>query len=195
MVNLVPLLTVGHGVTGAEEFAALLRGAGVVSIVDIRSAPGSRRSPAFRRVELALWPPEHAVSYRWEPRLGGFRRSKPDTANVALRHPAFRGYADHMRTPQFLEALDAVVAEAAALCAPDRPSPGPPASSCVMCAESVWWRCHRRMVADAAVLTRAVEVGHLMHDGRVVPHRLTDSVRVDEGLLVYDGGVRTLPGT
>lgn len=152
--------------------------------MDVRSAPGSGRHPHFRREEMELWLPKAGIAYRWERELGGWRRPSADSANLALRHPAFRGYADHMRTRGFWAALDRVLEEAS----------GPPTA--VMCAESLWWRCHRRLLADAAVLARGVEVRHLLHDGGWQPHTPTQGVRVDpEGLLVYDvGQASTLPG-
>jgi uncharacterized protein (DUF488 family) len=96
--------------------------------------------------------------------------------NVALRHSGFRAYADHMATPDFVAALDEVLAEAA-----ER-------STVVMCAESLWWRCHRRLIADFATLVRDVGVRHLMHDGRLSEHRPTEGVRRDGDLVVYDVG-------
>ena len=181
----VSLFTVGHGTLAQADLADLLTGAKVVSLVDIRTAPGSRRHPHVARDELEVWLPADGVAYRWERRLGGFRKAAPGSPNVALRHPSFRGYADHMRTPVFWEALDSVVADAA-----ER-------RVAVMCSETLWWRCHRRLVADAAVLARHVGVQHLGHDGRLSPHRLTDGVRLgDDGLLVYDvGGTGRLPGS
>jgi uncharacterized protein (DUF488 family) len=98
-----------------------------------------------------------------------------------MRVPAFRGYADHMDRGDFATALDAVVADAGRL------------RTTVMCAESVWWRCHRRLLADAASLLRGVEVRHLFHDGRVASHQPTDAAHVVEGRLVYDSGAQSLP--
>ena len=101
---------------------------------------------------------------------------------MALRNAAFRAYADHMGTAEFNAALDEVLAAAA-----DR-------RTAVMCAESVWWRCHRRLLADAVVLTRHGEVRHLFHDGRSTPHVVTDGARVADGAVVYDlGGDAPLP--
>jgi uncharacterized protein (DUF488 family) len=178
------LLTVGHGTLGQQELTELLREAGVESLVDIRTAPGSRRSPHVHRLELARWLPESGVGYRWEPRLGGFRKPEPDSPNVALRNASFRGYADYMQTPTFWEALDAVLAEAG-----ER-------TVVVMCSESVWWRCHRRLVADGAVLARDVDVAHLMHDGRRSAHRLTEGARLTErGQVRYDRGEEPLFGS
>lgn len=171
------LLTLGHGTLGAPQLSQLLQGADVISLVDIRSAPGSRRSPHLHRTQLAQWLPDAGVDYRWEPALGGFRKPEPDSPNAALRNSSFRGYADYMQSPPFWEALDAVLVQAEQRVV------------VVMCSESVWWRCHRRLVADAAVLARDFAVEHLMHDGREVPHRLTDGVRLtEEGRLRYDGG-------
>jgi uncharacterized protein (DUF488 family) len=178
------LLTLGHGTASAEELTALLHGAGVVRLVDVRTAPGSRRHPQVRREAMAGWLAEAGVAYRWEPELGGFRRPSADSVNHALRHPAFRGYADHMRTPPFRAALDRLLAEAAA------------APTSVLCSETLWWRCHRRLLADAAVLVRGAEVLHLDHRGRLEPHRPTEGVRRDGELLAYDlGATPPLPGS
>jgi uncharacterized protein (DUF488 family) len=170
------LLTVGHGTASAEELVALLEGAGVERLVDVRTAPGSRRHPHVRREAMAGWLGGAGVTYRWEPELGGFRRPDPASVNTALRHPAFRGYADHMREPRFWAALDRLLAEAAA------------EPTVAMCSETLWWRCHRRLLADAAVLVRGAEVLHLDHRGRLEPHRPTDGVRRDGDLLAYDLG-------
>lgn len=172
------LLTVGHGTLAADELAALLREAEVAALVDVRRYPGSRRHPQFGRDALVEWVPAAALAYRWDERLGGRRPTRPDSPNVALRNEAFRGYADHMATSEFTAALDQLVAEAARR------------RTAVMCAESLWWRCHRRLLSDAAVLTRGVDVHHLLHDGRLAPHRLTEGARLtDDGIVVYDAGV------
>lgn len=146
-------------------------------LVDVRSAPGSRRSPQFGRAEMQAWLPATGIGYRWEPRLGGFRRPAPDSPNMALRHAGFRGYADYMASQPFGEALAGLISEASQQAA------------AIMCAETLWWRCHRRLIADAAVLLYGSSVWHLGHDGRLAPHRLTDGVRrAASGWLIYDGG-------
>lgn len=170
-----PLWTIGHGTAEPDRFAELLRAAGVRRLVDVRTAPGSRRAPQFGRDAMARWLPEAGIDYRWERDLGGFRRARPDSANTALRHPAFRGYADHMATPAFVAAFGRVIDEARA----DRLA--------VMCSESLWWRCHRRLIADAAELLAGCAVVHLLHDGRSERHRLTEGVRREGDGLVYDG--------
>jgi uncharacterized protein (DUF488 family) len=178
------LLTLGHGTASAEELVALLDGAGVERLVDVRTAPGSRRHPHVRREAMAGWLAAGGVAYRWEPELGGFRKPDPTSVNTALRHPAFRGYADYMRTPPFWAALDRLLAEAAA------------APTVAMCAETLWWRCHRRLLADAAVRIRGAEVLHLDRRGRLEPHRLTEGARRDGDLLAYDlGATPPLPGS
>ncbi len=170
--------TVGHGTLGADAFASLVSGAAVDEVVDVRSFPGSRRHPHFARAEMERWLPAAGVAYRWEKALGGFRKPTDGSPNVALRNPPFRGYADHMRTEEFREALDRLVAEL------------PQHDLAVMCSESLWWRCHRRLLADALVLSRAVPVRHLLHDGRFEAHRVTEGARQgDDGLPVYDVGV------
>jgi uncharacterized protein (DUF488 family) len=178
---LVNLRTVGHGTLPADNFAALVSDAGIGLVVDVRSFPASRRHPQFRREAMERWLPDAGAAYRWEPRLGGRRRPRHDSPHGALRVPAFRGYADHMETEEFRDAVDELLAEAGT-----RPA-------AVMCAESVWWRCHRRLLADAAVLLRGAGVEHLFHDGRIDAHRPTPKARVDGHRLVYDGGEPSLP--
>ena len=175
------LCTVGHGTLAAEELVELLRGAGIGSVVDIRTAPGSRRHPQFAKAEMEQWLTGAGIAYRWERALGGFRRPVPGSPHTALRHAGFRGYGDYMGGEAFAVALGGVLAQA---------EEGP---TTVMCAESLWWRCHRRLVADAAVLLCGARVDHLGHDGRLTPHRPTEGVRVEGGRLVYDGGQPTLP--
>lgn len=183
MTERAPLLTVGHGTLTADELARVLHGAGVELLVDVRSYPGSRRHPQFGRDAMARWVPDDAgIAYDWAPGLGGRRRTSPASRNTALTHPAFRGYADYMATPEFAAALDHLMTERAGR------------RTAVMCAESVWWRCHRRLIADAVVLLHDTPVVHLFHDGRLRPHRPTPEARVENGVLVYDAGEPPLPG-
>jgi uncharacterized protein (DUF488 family) len=179
------LRTVGHGRLPAEAFISLLSRSGVTGIVDVRSYPGSRRHPHFGRDRLAEWLPEAGVAYRWEPRLGGRRKPGPVSPHVALDNEAFRAYADHMGTVDFAAGVDALLELAGGQ---------EPGALAVMCAESLWWRCHRRLLADALVLLHGAEVEHLLHDGALEPHQPTRGVRVTPGSgegagLVYDAGV------
>jgi uncharacterized protein (DUF488 family) len=170
------LLTLGHGTATAARFAELVRNAAIASIVDIRTVPKSRRHPQFWREEMQRWVPETTGSaYLWEPALGGFRKGDCNSDNVALRHPSFRAYADYMETEAFAHALSALLASVEATC------------TAIVCSETVWWRCHRRLISDAASLLHGVRVLHLMHDGKLRPHIPTAGVRVTEaGMLRYD---------
>lgn len=173
------LFTIGHGTASQEHLLELLGRAGVEQLVDVRTAPGSRRNPHVARGELARWLPEHGVGYRRERRLGGWRRAPAASPDTGLRNRSFAGYAAHTRTSEFRTAIDEVPA-----------ADGPTA---VLCSEAVWWRCHRRMIADFVVLARGVPVRRLMHDGRDQDHRPTDVARVtNDGLLFYDGGLEPL---
>jgi uncharacterized protein (DUF488 family) len=174
------LLTVGHGTLSAEELETLLGDAGVDQIVDVRRFPGSRRHPHHAREALERTLPATGVDYCWEERLGGRRPRISGSRHVALRNDSFRAYADWMESPDFSAALDTVLEGATRR------------TTAVMCSESVWWRCHRRLVSDAVELLRGIEVQHLMHDGTLRPHLPTEGVRVDGGSLVYDSGAESL---
>lgn len=178
------VVTFGHGTADAAEITALLSGVGVQELVDVRTAPGSRHNPDSAREAMARWLPDAGIGYRWEPRLGGWRRvpkSSAQSPDSALRNESLRSYAGHMRTTEFRAAIDELLAAAAGH------------QVAVMCAETVWWRCHRKLIADYLTLVRAVEVRHLMHDGKLRPHRPTAEARLAGDVLVYDG-VDTTPG-
>jgi uncharacterized protein (DUF488 family) len=169
------LLTFGHSTAGRDRLTELLHRAGVEAVVDVRIGPGSRRDPDLHRDRLAEWLPEAGIDYRWEQALGGFRKAPPDSPDVIWRNASFRGYAAHTREPEFVAAMDGLLQEASS------------ARTAVMCSEAVWWRCHRRLIADFASVARDTEVRHLMHDARLVPHPPTPGVRLRaDGLLVYD---------
>jgi uncharacterized protein (DUF488 family) len=171
----VPLLTVGHGPDDRIALAERLTGAAVGLLVDVRRFPGSRNNPDVRREALAEWLPDAGIGYRWEERLGG-RRSLPKGEPVAdawWTVAQFAAYAAHTRTPEFAAALDEVLAEASA------------GTVAVMCSESVWWRCHRRLIADVAVLARGVPVRHLMPDGRLADHHPAEGAVVSEGEVYW----------
>jgi uncharacterized protein (DUF488 family) len=172
---MVPLLTVGHGPQDRSALGARLTAAGVDELVDVRRFPGSRTNPDVGRESLQLWLPALGVGYRWEERLGGRRRLPAGEAVVDdwWTVAQFAAYAAHTRTPEFTAALEEVVAGSRN------------ATVAVMCSESVWWRCHRRLIADVAVLARDVPVTHLMPDGRLAPHRPADGA-----VLGPDGVVR-----
>jgi uncharacterized protein (DUF488 family) len=156
------------------EFIGLVRGVNLNCVVDIRSVPRSRHNPQFGRAEMERWLPAADVACRWEVAIGGFRKVSPTSPNVALRHPAFRGYADCMLTDEFSAAIDELLQSSGDVL------------TAVMCSESVWWRCHRRLVSDYLTLIRGIEIRHLMHDGTLREHRLTEGVRAAGQVVLYD---------
>lgn len=167
-------MSVGHGTLQAKELVTLLLGAEVERVVDVRSHPGSRRSPHFSAQALSEWLPERGISYRWEPLLGGHRRLQPPSANVGLRNTGFRAFADHMASEEGLAALGKLVDEAIST------------SLVFMCSESLWWKCHRRIVSDGLVLLHGAEVHHLRHDGKLDEHALTTGARRDGETVRYE---------
>jgi uncharacterized protein (DUF488 family) len=171
----MPLLTVGHGPQDRDALGARLTAAGLDRIVDVRRFPGSRNNPDVGRESLERWLPDLGIGYRWDARLGGRRRlpAGEPVEDGWWTVAQFAAYAAHTRTPEFAAALDEVLDEADT------------ATVAVMCSESVWWRCHRRLIADVAVLGRDVPVLHLMPDGRLTPHRPSDGAVVGS-----DGRIR-----
>jgi len=173
------LFTIGHGTRSLDELITVSREAGVEVLVDVRRYPSSRRNPQFGRDELAAALPDGGLAYEWwGEALGGRRKGASDSPNIALRNAAFRAYADYMATAPFNDALDALLSRAEAQ------------SVAVMCAETLWWRCHRRLIADVATV-RGYHVVHL-GAGEPQPHRLEPSARVADRHLVYDGGALPL---
>ena len=123
------IVTFGHGTAGEVELAALIRGAGIRTVADVRSVPKSRAHPHVWAERMAHWVPDLAgASYEWRRELGGFRKTCPDSPNVALRHPAFRGYADYMQTAAFGVALGTLLSDASENL------------TAIMCSETLWWR-------------------------------------------------------
>ena len=172
------LFTVGHGTRTTEELLEVLHSAEIERLADVRRHPGSRRWPHLGRDELDTSLPAAGVGYEWwGEQLGGRRSRRPDSRNIAWRNASFQGYADHMETPEFRAAFTRLLALA---------DTGPPTA--VMCSETVWWRCHRRLLADAAVL-HGMAVVHLLGPEQHAEHPLHDDVRAaDDGWPVYDGG-------
>ncbi|MFN2544119.1 MAG: DUF488 family protein [Actinomycetota bacterium] len=169
----VTIFTVGHGTRSFDEFLDLLRAADIERLVDVRTFPGSRRHPHFGKDALAASLQRAGIAYEWMKDLGGFRKTTPDSHHVAIRNAGFRGYADHMETEAFRATRERLIDSAAET------------RTAVMCAESVWWRCHRRMLSDS--LTAAgCDVRHLMDGGKQDLHRLHPAARLEGGVLVYD---------
>ena len=147
----VALFTVGHGARSTDELVAVVRSASVGRLIDVRRYPGSRRHPQFAREAMAANLPDRGVSYAWRgEELGGRRRPAEPTRHPEWRDPGFRGFADYMDTPGFRSALRRLLDDAAG---------EPPLA--IMCAETLWWRCHRRLISEAAAACGA-EVIHLL---------------------------------
>ena len=166
------ILTIGHSTHSLEELVRLLRLHGVECVADVRLIPRSRRMPHFSDTSLAAELPLHGIRYLQMKSLGGRRRARPDTPNTGWRVAGFRGYADHMGTQEFEHALARLEHEARGC------------RTAIMCAEGLWWRCHRRLVSDA-LLVRGWTVTHIAPDGHTDPHELTSFAVVANGGLTY----------
>ena len=166
--------TVGHSTRGIDEFISLLKANEIKVLADVRAWPGSKRYPQFNKDALAESLSAHGIRYEHFPELGGKRKSKPDSRNTAWRNASFRGYADYMETEQFrkgIECLLDVAAESGA--------------TAIMCAEAVWWRCHRSLVADY-LKARGLEVMHILGANKIEQHRYTSAARIVDGELSYE---------
>jgi uncharacterized protein (DUF488 family) len=166
------VFTVGHGVRPLEELVAIIRDAGVGTLVDVRRFPGSRRNSQFNQDPLAGALAEAGIRYRHAVELGGRLSGEPGEEDFGcIRVAAFRSYAARMRTAAWQAALAAELAQ---------PAP------CFMCAETVWWRCHRRLIAEL-LTARGHEIVHLLAPGRREPHRLYDESEIRDGKLYLCG--------
>lgn len=166
--------TVGHSTRSGEEFVQILRAHEIEVLVDVRTFPGSRRYPQFNREPLAESLKAAGIEYKHELRLGGRRKPRPDSHNSAWRNEQFRGYADHMETEEFKDG----VKELLELASRKRVA--------VMCAEAVWWRCHRSLIADY-LKAEGHEVIHILDEKKTEEHPYTSAARVVEGRLSYRG--------
>ncbi len=166
------VLTVGHSTRPIGEFVELLKAHGVERVVDVRTVPKSRRNPQFGQDQLPGTLAEAGIGYTHMPALGGLRKSRPDSPNTGWRNASFRGYADHMQTPQFAAALEEVIAS------------GKKETIALMCAEAVPWRCHRSLIADA-LLVRGVAAEDISSATRRSPHKLTPFARVRGTEVTY----------
>ena len=171
--------TIGHSTRTVERFIELLRAPQMELVVDVRRYPGSRRHPQFNSGPLAQSLRAQAIDYRPAPDLGGRRTPRSDSRNTAWKNASFRGYADYMETPVFNAALDALTAEAAKR------------RTAIMCAEAVWWQCHRSLIADA-LKARGIEVLHILEGPKIAEHPYTAPARVIDGRLDYSSSTPTL---
>jgi uncharacterized protein (DUF488 family) len=166
--------TIGHSTRSAEEFLQLLKSHDIVRLIDVRSFPGSRRYPQFNRETLATALASAGIDYQHLPSLGGRRRPNPESKNVSLRNAGFRAYADHMESAEFQEGI-AVLKELAQT-----------GRTAVMCAESLWWRCHRSLISDY-LKADDWEVLHILNEQRAEPHSFTSAAQIVDGRLSYAG--------
>lgn len=164
--------TLGHSNRTLEEFIELLAANNIQAIADVRRFPGSRKNPQFGQEALQQSLSEVGIEYAAFPELGGRRTPRPDSHNTVWRNDAFRGYADYMETEDFRLGIERLLQLATG------------ARTAVMCAESVWWRCHRSMIADY-LKAKDFEVSHIMSPTKTESHPYTSAARVVEGELTY----------
>jgi len=165
--------TIGHSTRKIDIFLSLLEENQIKLIADVRMFPGSKRYPQFGREALAKSLGEHGILYEHFPELGGRRKPKADSKNTVWRNEAFRGYADYMETEDFRKGIERLV---------DLASEAGP--SAIMCAEAVWWRCHRALISDY-LKARGVEVLHILDPNKTAPHPYTSAARIVNGALNY----------
>ncbi len=169
------LYTIGHSTRTTEELIAALRTHQIQALVDIRAFPMSRRLPHFNRDSLEQTLPAAGIRYLWVKSLGGYRKNTlEDSPNVALRNQSFRNYADYMLTPEFERAISELVALAET------------SRTAYMCAERLYFRCHRMLVSDWLV-AHGHEVLHIDAGCPAKPHRLMSEARIIDGRLIYRG--------
>ena len=170
------LYTIGHSTRTLDELISALKAHRIETLVDIRAFPASRRLPHFNRESLESELPMHGIRYVWMKTLGGYRKAtRDDSPHAALRNPSFRNYADYTLTPEFDKAINALLEIAKH------------SRTAYMCAERVYFRCHRMIVSDWLV-AHGHEVLHIDAEGPVRAHKLTDEARMVEGQMVYRGG-------
>ena len=167
------IYTIGHSTRSIADFIAMLKSFDVQVLADIRSLPGSNKYPQFNQPVLDKSLKEAGIRYIHIPELGGRRKPRPDSVNTAWRNKAFMGYADYMDTPEFKIAIEKLeqIATGEILA--------------YMCAEAVWWRCHRSLVSDYLKMRRW-EVLHIMNIGKCTVHPYTAPARIKQGELFYD---------
>jgi len=170
--RLTTIWTVGHSTRTAQEFNELLLAHQIAALVDVRSFPGSRRYPHFNKDELARALEDIGIEYFHAPRLGGRRQPSPDSKNLAWKNPSFRAYADHMESEEFKKGIEALL------------EISEKKRTAIMCAEALWWRCHRSLIADF-LKTKGIEVMHIVDRKHTEEHPYTSAARLVKGRLSY----------
>jgi uncharacterized protein (DUF488 family) len=166
--------TVGHSTRSLDEFISVLAGQQIETLIDVRTFPGSRLHPQFNKEQLKASLAKVEVDYHHVPSLGGRRRAKPDSRNTAWRNASFRGYADHMESEEFQKGI----AELLEFAKKKR--------TAFMCAESLWWRCHRGLISDH-LKAHGYRVVHLIDQKHAEEHPYTAAARIIDGELTYEG--------
>lgn len=166
------IYTIGHSTHPIEEFIKLLLAYDVAQLVDIRTVPGSRHNPQFSQKALADELTAHGISYVYMKELGGLRYSKKDSLNAGWRNKSFRAYADYMQTDEFTAGVASLMHIAE------------DATTAIMCAEAVPWRCHRSLVGDA-LLVRGIEVLDIMSEEKTLTHKITSFAKVNGTEITY----------
>ncbi|MGI9066274.1 MAG: DUF488 domain-containing protein [Pyrinomonadaceae bacterium] len=174
MENGLSIWTLGHSTRSPEEFDELLLAHNIEVLVDVRSFPGSRRYPHFNKPELSRQLDSIGLTYLHLPALGGRRRPSPDSKNTAWKNSSFRAYADHMESEEFGHGIEALLELAQTK------------RTAVMCAEALWWRCHRSLIADY-LKANGVEVIHILDAVKTEAHPYTSAARIVDGQLSYEG--------
>jgi uncharacterized protein (DUF488 family) len=165
--------TIGHSTRDIGFFISLLKENGIKLLVDVRSLPGSKRYPQFNKEALADSLGNVGIRYEHFPELGGRRKARENSHNTAWRNASFRGYADYMETEEFRHGVERLLDLANEI--------GPTA---IMCAEAVWWRCHRSLISDY-LKARGIEVMHILDANKTEPHPFTSAARIVNGTLSY----------
>ena len=166
------VLTIGHSTRTLQEFVQLLEAYSVTLLVDVRTVPRSRHNPQFNKETLPNTLKHYGIKYIHMPDIGGLRRPKADSVNLAWKNLSFRGYADYMQTKEFTDNLLKITALARENCL------------ALMCAEALPWRCHRSLISDALVV-RHVKVEHVISKDSVINHELNEMAHVDGTKITY----------
>jgi uncharacterized protein (DUF488 family) len=182
--------TIGHSTRTTDEFISLLKENKIRLLADVRTWPGSKRYPQFNKEALAASLIAQGIRYEHFPELGGRRKPKPDSRNMAWRNASFRGYADYMETEQFRKGIDRLLAfsRSDGLGSRRKHRDGweavTPCPTAIMCAEAVWWRCHRSLISDY-LKARDIEVMHILDTNKIEPHPFTSAAQIVDGKLSY----------
>jgi len=171
--------TIGHSTRSIDEFLEALKFFSIQTLADVRSFPGSRRYPQFNQDRLQGALAEAEIDYVHMPELGGRRRARADSQNLAWRNESFRGYADYMETEDFGSGIAQLLEIAQT------------SRSAIMCAEALWWRCHRSLISDY-LKAKGIRVTHIISNRKSEPHRFTSAAQLVNGHLSYRGLLNTV---